>query len=179
MSGADSIATLMTSPGPAVNSVSTPAAVSDEAELRFFPGNPVASVAVAVAAQWLLPGLGYVLGGQRIRGVILGMTVLGLFWMGVLIGGVRVIDLPDIRGPGSLVARLTSKLPALGAFWAGPSTLVAGQWSASLAANPETAAIKAHARAEDIGGLYASVAGMMNLLAMIDLASRAARGGGK
>lgn len=43
-------------------------------------------------ASWLLPGLGHILGGERRRGAILMAAILGLFGVGLLIGGVGVID---------------------------------------------------------------------------------------
>src|SRR5690242_10763230 len=43
-------------------------------------------------AGWLLPGAGYALIGQTMRGFVVGVTILLLFVAGLLIGGMRVVD---------------------------------------------------------------------------------------
>jgi len=35
-----------------------------------------------VISSWLVPGAGHWVLGYRVRGVILGVSILGLFWMG-------------------------------------------------------------------------------------------------
>lgn len=47
---------------------------------------------LTAAAAWLLPGLGHYLIGYRRRGIILGVTLLSLFTGGLLVGGVSVVD---------------------------------------------------------------------------------------
>src|SRR5438874_10270452 len=58
------------------------------------------SPAVVAFAGWLVPGLGYWLLGERARGVVVGATTLLLFFAGLLVAGVRVIEVPgyDDRG---------------------------------------------------------------------------------
>ena len=43
-------------------------------------------------AAWLVPGLGHYLIGYRRRGLILCITLLSLFTIGLLVGGVSVVD---------------------------------------------------------------------------------------
>ena len=57
------------------------------------PSSPLLPAGVA-ALSWLLPGSGYLLLGQRTRGLVVGITILSLFFLGLLIAGVRVIEVP-------------------------------------------------------------------------------------
>src|SRR5689334_9056155 len=43
-------------------------------------------------AGWLVPGAGYALIGQKLRGLVIGVTILLIFVSGLLIGGMRVVD---------------------------------------------------------------------------------------
>lgn len=129
---------------------------------------------VVMIAGFLVPGLGHFLHGERKRGVVIGAGVLGLFVLGVLIGGVRVVSFPDFSLPTNLIGKLLSNVAFIPQFFAGPIALASAGWSAALAGNPETARIASHARLADIGMLYTAVAGGLNLLAMIDVTARAA-----
>src|SRR5579862_1873952 len=55
--------------------------------------NPVSPVRVALCA-WLVPGGGYFILGQRNRALSIGVTVIVLFLLGILVGGIRVADPP-------------------------------------------------------------------------------------
>jgi hypothetical protein len=149
---------------------------------------------------WLIPGAGYLLIGQWVRGALIGGTILALFVLGLLIAGVRVIDVPGYEkgeavfltpsgqranhpGPEdrwALVARPVAELADkpwfVGQILAGPVTLFSAKWSVSVArpsqAHPD-GVMASHGRVAEIGTLYTAVAGMLNLLAMIDAAWRA------
>ncbi|HRK30829.1 MAG TPA: hypothetical protein PLD59_07090, partial [Tepidisphaeraceae bacterium] len=54
---------------------------------------------VAIAG-WLLPGAGYFLIGQTARAVVVGAAVLTMFVAGILIAGIRVIDVPGYDNLG-------------------------------------------------------------------------------
>ena len=54
---------------------------------------------VAIAG-WLIPGAGYWLVGQKIRGSVIGVTIIILFVLGILLGGIRVIDVPGYDDQG-------------------------------------------------------------------------------
>jgi hypothetical protein len=61
-----------------------------------------APVPVVLIATWLVPGSGYLLLGQLARGLTIGLTVIILFVLGVLIGGLHVIDPPIfVKGRGT------------------------------------------------------------------------------
>jgi hypothetical protein len=165
---------------------------------------------VAIAA-WLLPGAGYWLLGQRARAGVVGSSIIVLFVLGLLIGGVRILDVPgygdhglplvvtagDRNGEHTSEADPTA--PGGGGPWVmtthpmdeirnkpwyiaqvltGPIDLIAS-WG-SIAASRVTSAgmplgYRSHARTNELGVLYTAVAGMLNLLAIIDSASRAGR----
>jgi hypothetical protein len=127
---------------------------------------------IVAVVSWLFPGAGYLLLGQLTRGLTIGFTIIALFVLGLLIGGIHVVD-PPVFGPatGNFVqtamgrAHVVLEKPSyIGQFLAGAIGLVSG-WIG--AAQPVS-----HARANDIGTLYTAVAGMLNLLATIDAAHR-------
>ena len=159
-------------------------------------------------AGWAVPGLGHALLGQAWRGVAVASAVLGLFLGGLLIAGVRVVDLPGVadgrremlavperqmeawmaeqrrRPPEQREAppeprwRLTARPlnAVLSRPWfvaqslAGPVAFFAGAGNVAAA---QAGYPKPTARLADIGTLYCAAAGMMNLVALMDAASRA------
>jgi uncharacterized protein DUF6677 len=137
---------------------------------------------VALAA-WLLPGAGYWLIGQRARGVIVGVTVILLFVFGLLVGGVRVLEVPYYDRNGqqtnrALVDEVRAKPWSIAQVMAG-SVAIVGGWAAVNASTADAAGVapgeESHARVNEIGVLYTAVAGMLNLLVIIDSAHRAGR----
>jgi len=135
------------------------------------PTQPV----IAGVAGWLLPGLGYWLIGEKVRGVTVGVVVVLIFAMGLLIGGVRVLEVPTYDHNGqrvpnaSLVAEIRSKPWSIAQVMIGPVGIVAGAMSIKEA----SVGSDSHSRVNEIAVLYTAVAGMLNLLAIIDTAHRA------
>ena len=167
---------------------------------------PVPPAPLVAVAGWLLPGAGYLLIGQRARGVTIGVSILALFVLGLLVGGVRVMEVPGyvtdtgerqmVEVPGyrtdqgqvvpprklwSLQAaplnEVRNKPWSLPQLMAGPVAIAAGTWSV-MAARPDPAhqgqprGALTHARLNEIGSLYLSVAGLLNLMVIIDAAHR-------
>jgi hypothetical protein len=138
-----------------------------------------APVPVGAVASWLVPGTGYLLLGQMARGLTIGITVLFLFVSGVLIGGLHVVDPPAFAKPtpGETIVQqyerhmteVLQKPPYIGQFLAGIIGIYAGKIGPTQPAS--------HARLADIGALYTAVAGVLNLLAIIDASHRAAQPG--
>ena len=136
-----------------------------------------APVPVVAIATWLVPGSGYLLLGQITRGLTIGVTVVLLFVSGLLIGGIHVVDPPAFGPPlqGESITRryerhvseVLQKPPYIGQFLTGIIGIYAGRLGPK---QPES-----HARLNDIGTLYTAVAGMLNLLAIIDASHRAAQ----
>ena len=142
------------------------------------------SPALVALAGWLVPGAGYWMVEQRVRGSVIGLTIILLFVAGLFIGGIRVLEVPmyDDNGrkiPTSLVREVRLKPWSIAQIMTGPVSIIAG--ACSIAASESAgfsespAGAKSHVRINEIGTLYTAVAGMLNLLAMIDASSRAAR----
>ncbi len=127
---------------------------SDEAQFQF----------VAPLLAWLLPGSGHWFLGYRRRGVLIASGVLGLYVLGLLIGSVGVVNRRD-------------------AFWwycgqvfAGPATPMLDYWGAKHAPPDDPAddpgytyATPSFAKVSEIGTLYTTLAGLMNLIAILDV----------
>jgi hypothetical protein len=127
-------------------------------------------VPIVALATWVVPGSGYWLIGQRARALTVGITILSLFVLGLVIGGTKVVDLP----PGVLsspVNAVSQKPWFVGQILAGPITLL----TASVGRGEDY--FPSHSRVNEIGTLYTAVAGMLNLLAIIDAAYRAGHNG--
>ncbi len=202
------------------------------------------SAPLVALASWLVPGAGYWLIGQRGRALGVGITITVLFILGLLVGGVRVIEVPGysintgerqmITMTGPVINPKTNQVyvdrngaeviepvmvPAVDPItgqkvidpnsgrtklvplrrWAllvsplievrdkpwsvpqimtGPIAIVAGAFSV-YAAGPvdETSKLTigalTHARINELGSLYLSVAGLLNLMVIIDATWRA------
>jgi TM2 domain-containing membrane protein YozV len=113
------------------------------------------NVAAAISG-WLVPGLGHILLGQRRRGTILMLTI-GLLWLsGLAIGGITVIDYQE-KTWWFLGQMLTA--PTLAVNW----------YHQQL---PNTAVEPSLARIAEQGTLYVTLAGLLNLVAMLDVLYR-------
>lgn len=167
------------------------------------PAKPPHPLIVALAG-WALPGLGYVLIGHRSRGITIGVTIVLLFVAGLLIGGVRALEVPTVEREEVQAIRLDAvrsgaRVPpeptwgaevrakpwSIAQFFNGPVGFVAGYFSAKASTidreaflntgTIKTPGVESHARVNEIAVLYTAVAGMLNLLAIIDAAHRAGR----
>ena len=122
---------------------------------------------VAAVLAWVLPGAGHLLLRQAGRGVLLAMTIGTLWLSGLLIGGISVVDRGDH--------------PAwfLGQMLIAPS-FVADAYRArlvrehggSFAPDDDPPFEPAYGRAHELGTLFTSLAGLLNLLAIIDILYR-------
>jgi hypothetical protein len=157
---------------------------------------------VAALSGWLVPGSGYFLIGQRTRGIVVGVGVIVLYLSGLLIAGVRVIEVPGYetktgeaihflngrqlfsgdrdydRAPwiitgGGAAAEITNKPWFAGQILAGPLCLASASFSMRLARGGEAEFPRTHAPLDSIGTLFTAIAGMLNLLAIMDAAHRA------
>jgi hypothetical protein len=143
--------------------------------------SPAASPTLVGVCAWLVPGSGYFLLGQKARALVVGITVVALFLMGILIGGIRIMDPPGWNSDNpdqsissallnEPIAQLSDKPWYVGQILCGPVTVIASAISVHLA---EEGVPSSHAHPWEIGALYTAVAGMLNLLAIIDSAYRA------
>jgi hypothetical protein len=171
------------------------------------PARRNSSPPLVALAGWLVPGGGYLLVGERARGLTIGITVVVLFFLGLLIGGVRALEVPGWDEQGrqirlnergykvhpddasydradwvlrrSVLSEVRAKPWSIAQVLTGPVAVVGAWWSISAASDPDgdgertAAGVLSHGRMNEIGVLYTAVAGMLNLLAMIDASHRA------
>lgn len=128
---------------------------------------PFARILIAGLLAWVLPGLGHIYLGYRKRGLILLVTVMATFWSGVAIGGVkRTVD-PSNR-TAWFVAELCTGSHALAALvWHKATGLTP---KAPPGVNPYSAG---HWLSADVGIHYAGIAGLLNILIILDVLARA------
>ncbi len=155
------------------------------------------SVPIVALAGWLVPGLGFVLIGQRWRGYAAFAAIVFLFVAGLFIGGARVIDVPGYQEGQKILVVADNKarvpfgakvsVPTRWQLTASPfQAVMESPWYiAQIMAGPiclggsalsiDTAASypKPTVRLGEIGTLYCAIAGMMNLVVLIDAAARA------
>jgi len=118
---------------------------------------------IAVLA-WAVPGAGHLAIGQRSRGVILLITIALTFWTGVAVGGVKNTVNPHER-----------TLWFLGQVCAGVHPFLAMAWGSGFEV-PEDALRSdyiAYGQSEEIAVVYTAIAGMLNLLVILDVLGRA------
>ncbi len=119
---------------------------------------------IAGLLAWLLPGLGHIYLGHRQRGLILLITVTITFWLGIAIGGARsTID------PVQRKLWFSAQLCAGGHTFA--ALAIGGDRTVPL--DESDAVSIPHWRSADIGIHYCGVAGLLNLLIILDAIARA------
>lgn len=124
-------------------------------------------MALGAAFAWLLPGLGHWWIGERKRAVIFFITITATFWCGIAVGGVRSAITPRDNGLW-IAAQLCAGPQALGALYVSKRMDTATRATAADS-------FKAPWPAGDIGVVYSGVAGLLNLLVILDTLSRADR----
>jgi hypothetical protein len=131
--------------------------------------NPLLPLLAGVCG-WLVPGGGYMLIGEWKRGVVVAVCITGLFLTGLYIGSVAVVD------------PVYETLYYYTQILASPLVFVVDHISQNMGANTPAKRMLVFARPNEIGQIYTSVAGMLNLLcilsaiAMADAKVRQGRG---
>jgi hypothetical protein len=127
--------------------------------------NVTARMVIAALATWLLPGLGHLLIGERTRGIIFLVVITLTFWTGVAIGGVKNTVSPQDR-----------TLWFAGQICAGGHSLAALTWSSTMG-EPKPGTFSAdligYGRTEEVSVVYTAIAGMLNILIILDVLVRA------
>jgi hypothetical protein len=177
------------------------------------------SPALVALAAWIVPGSGYLLLKEKARGLTIGISVLALFFLGLLVGGIRCLDVPGFNvhgqktyfyelrfrrdGEERLEARSGDKVPegAVGEGWTlvrtpvdelrskpwsipqimmGPIDVLCDWWAIAVSppadisgVSADAFAARSHSRVNELGVLFTAVAGMLNLMAIIDSSHRA------
>ncbi len=130
---------------------------------------------------YLLPGLGHFVRGERWRGVAIFAGVMWLFLCGLVVGGIDVFD--HIDNKWWFLGQAGAGLPAFAADLAKqrlkvvdpvtgqrrlPTPREARLRTGDPAAKPPASESLAHA--EEIGSLFGALAGMLNILCVVDAA---------
>lgn len=119
---------------------------------------------IAGILAWVVPGLGHIYLGERNRGLILLVTISLTFWSGVAIGGVGATVNPREQRLWFMAQSLTGG-QALVAY-----TLSNREMAKSKVGN---SVVLSHWLAADVGRHYSGVAGLLNLLVILDAIGRA------
>lgn len=130
---------------------------------------------VAAIMGWLVPGLGHMWIGHVHRGVFAMAGVLGLFLGGVLLGGVGVVDRKD-NGLW-FIAQAGAGPVAFAADWANSTWVKTGAVGEMLDAPPtmvprstgaKVSSLRSVTSVHEIAMLYCSLAGLMNVVVLLD-----------
>jgi hypothetical protein len=140
---------------------------------------------VALIAGAILPGLGHVVSGEARRGILAGAGVLGLFFGGILIGGVDVIDAREDTAWFAGQAFVGPLAFGINHIHQNNLKVIDPRTKRLRSANPTEGRDPASGLAveggtppnrrsvgkmNEVGTLYATIAGMLNLIVMIDAA---------
>ncbi len=124
---------------------------------------------------WFVPGLGHILIGDKKRGSIVAVGIIGLWLIGLLVGGITVIDCFDNTEPES--DRKSLSLPFFAQVGVAPTLVLTAYHRNQVAAlgdreNAPGAGAgyePSFGRVFEQGVLLTSLAGMLNLMAVLDL----------
>lgn len=126
-------------------------------------------IPIAGLLAWLIPGMGHIYLGFRRRGLILLVTITLTFWTGVAIGGVRGTVDPTNRRAW-FVAELCVGVNAIAALYLHDRLGMVPNASQDRSGRREYVG---HWLAVDVGIHYAGVAGLLNVLVILDAVFRA------
>jgi hypothetical protein len=134
--------------------------------IRSLKNNHTLFLIVAGALAWLVPGGGHYALGERKRGVVIFVTILLTFLVGLYAGSIGVID--------PLGARAWYFAQAINS----PVVMLVGTHVASVqreadrataeGRTPRIAPYRVYGRPNEIGQIYTSIAGLLNLLCIVN-----------
>jgi hypothetical protein len=129
-------------------------------EAPTIPAGKGVEYVLAVIASWLLPGAGHFQLGYRKRGMVLCLTVLGLFWMGQALAECRAVN------------RSIHPILYFAQVGSGFSPLLSNQlWGVPANRHPNAAGLDNDLPAQlSTGILYTTIAGLLNLLLILHVA---------
>lgn len=107
-------------------------------------------IALALVLGWLLPGLGHALYGRKDKALYFGFLVLAAFAIGLVLGEARVIHAEKFA------------LYLAAQIWNGAPTLLTLALTKNLRIDHDIAGL-------DLGLLFTSVAGLLNVVVLVDL----------
>jgi len=116
------------------------------------PGPEKAVYFIGVLA-WLIPGAGHWLLGMRQRAVVIFVAICSTFLIGLVLGSIELIDPQNAKA--WFCAQILCGFPAIIATLLQDSATTIGT-------------ISPYGRGVDIGQVYAGVAGLLNLICILD-----------
>lgn len=141
------------------------------------PGNTFNPVAAILG--WLLPGLGHIAVGERSRGLLVLSGVAFLWVTGILIGGIDSVDRKEDRlwfyaqagsGPIAFVVDgLNTRLLKSGRMG---ELIEAPNPRRDASGARQVSTWKSVAQMNEYGTLFTALAGLMNIVALLDAAGR-------
>lgn len=138
-------------------------------------GSVVWRAPLAGLLAWVLPGLGHVFVGERKRGLVLMVTIGATFWAGVAIGGAASTVDPQARQLW-FMAQIVNGGHTLAALGLHQAILRRAERDGMFASQPRPRDVSAyfgHWMSIDVGVHYTGIAGLLNLLAILDAIARA------
>lgn len=139
------------------------------------PPSDLLRAPLAGILSWALPGLGHLYIGERKRGLILMITIAATFWTGVAVGGAASTVDPQARRLW-FVAQIMSGGHALGALGLHDLILRRAERSGMFDVHHRPRDLSAyfgHWMSIDVGVHYTGIAGLLNLLVILDAIARA------
>lgn len=128
---------------------------------------------------WIVPGLGHFTIGERARGVLVLAGVVFLWICGIFIGGIDSVDRKEDRlwffaqaGAGPIafaVDGLNNSLLKTGRFG---ELIDAPNPRRDNSKNTQVSTLKSVAHMNEYGTLFTALAGLMNIVALLDAGSR-------
>jgi len=117
--------------------------------LRPSKENPTLFLLIVALLGWLMPGAGYFVLKEKKRAIIIFITIVLTFCTGLYVGSIGVID------------PVGAKLAYAGQIMNSPVVAIMGHVTAG-------GAFPVYARPNEIGQIYTSIAGLLNLLCIVN-----------
>lgn len=124
---------------------------------RISESGSLVRIPVAGLLAWILPGAGHFYVGQWKRGLIFLVAIGATFWSGVAIGAVRYTVDPHERTAWFMAQLCT-----------GTHGLAACFWGESVRSHTPAPTASPSYRSSDTGVVYSGVAGLLNLLVIVN-----------
>lgn len=125
---------------------------------------------VVLALAWLVPGLGHIIMGDRKRGWLFLIAIHLLFFIGLLLGGIRALDRP--RQQLWDYAQMAAGWPSLVGNYMRPTVI---KDDVAVIRGSDGKLKKLHhppgfaPLVQEVATTFCGVAGMLNLLVLVDL----------
>ena len=124
-------------------------------------------LAVVGLAAWAIPGGGYFLLGKTRRALVVSVTILLTFGAGLYIGSIGVIDSVGAK-PWYIAQVMNTPAVILLGNHVAQANAGAGQLSDEYDPSGPLSGYPVFGRANEMGQIYTSIAGLLNLLCIVN-----------